>query len=237
MSFSQQLIVGNLMLENISGDNGNVEGKRIIIYGVVRGADSTYAGQGMAIGALLDEWPEVLEISNKLVRGLGLSEVDEAWVRELSTACGWEVEDVIEELKNIWADPSERVSRYKELFEEYYKSALKHKEKGDIKQAGEKMWGAVVALVKMYAAIKGAPVIHWSRGKIDRFIANNVEERYRDVFRALVDGAHILHEYFYEGDLDPGLFEDRWKETLKRLEEVKKIVYEQLSSTRTSNPT
>jgi len=50
---------------------------------------------------------------------------------------------VIEEFKSLDVDPSERVERYRSLFETYYKEALAHRERGDTRQAGEKMWGAM----------------------------------------------------------------------------------------------
>jgi hypothetical protein len=57
--------------------------------------------------------------------------------------------------------------------------------------------GAVLALVKLYAAIRGVFVARWNRSKIDGFIASDVEPEYRKLFRELVDGGHVLHEHFY----------------------------------------
>jgi len=91
------------------------------------------------------------------------------------------------------------------------------------------MWGAVLALVKLYAAIKGVFVAHWSRSKIDSFIASNLELEYRKLFRELVDRAHVLHEHFYEGSLNEKLFRERWDETLELLEEAREVVYKRLS--------
>ena len=45
------------------------------------------------------------------------------------------------------------------------------------------------------------------------------------MFRDLLDKTHRLHEHFYEGDLDNRTFEDRWKEIMELLEEVKKVIY------------
>ena len=39
--------------------------------------------------------------------------------------------DIIEEPENLDVDPSERVKRYRALFEEYYGEAVKHKTEGD----------------------------------------------------------------------------------------------------------
>jgi hypothetical protein len=185
------------------------------------------------LGALLEvsiEWPEIVKLYAKL-RFEGearLDEDDRRWLIELSEVTGWELGDVVDEVRNLDIDPSERVSRYRGMFEHYYEQALRYKEEGDTRQAGEKIWGAVLALVKLYASLKRASVIHWSRGKIENFITNNVETRYRELFRTLVDKANVLHEHFYEGYLDTRSFEERWGELLKLLEKVREIVFKDL---------
>ncbi len=72
---------------------------------------------------------------------------------------------------------------------------------------------------EVYASLKRTPVIHWCRGKIENFITNNVETRYRGLFRTLVDKTIVLHEHFYEGHLDTRSFEERWSELLKTTRE------------------
>jgi len=47
-------------------------------------------------------------------------------------------EDVAEDLRVLRVDPSERVERYRELFEEYYRKSVKLKE-GNTRQAEEKL--------------------------------------------------------------------------------------------------
>jgi len=178
---------------------------------------------------ILREWPEVVEISAKLVREERLDERDELWIREVAEATGWSVDDVIEEFKSLDVDPSERVERYRSLFETYYKEALAHREKGDTKQAGEKIWGAVTALVKLYAAAKGVFISHWSLKKLYNFVENNVEVRLRDVFADMLDKAFVLHTHFYEGHLDSVAFERRWEEVVKLVERAREIVFKRLA--------
>ena len=158
---------------------------------------------------LVHEWPEVVAISMKLVHEEELDERDKLWIKELAAASGWSVDDIVEELKNLDADPSERVERYKSLFEGYYREALEYKEKGDTKQAGEKIWGAVTALIKLYAALKGVFIDHWSLGKLYRFVESSVEVKHRKLFMDLLDKAFILHIHFYEAHLGPEGFEER----------------------------
>jgi len=193
------------------------------------GRGSIREERSSTLGVLLEvsmEWPEIVKLHVKLrFEGVArLGEDDQRWLEELSEATGWELGDVIDEVRNLDVDPSERVGRYRGMFEHYYEQALRYKEEGDTRQAGGKIWGAALALVKLHASLKGVPVIHWSRGKVERFITNNIESRYRELFRTLVDKAHVLHEHFYEGHLDPQSFEERWGELLKLIEKARKIV-------------
>jgi len=121
-------------------------------------------------------------------------------------------------------DPSKRAEKYKQLHEEYFRNAKKFKEEGDNKQAGEKLCGAVTALIKLYAAIKGIPILHWSRGRLEKLITNNVEEKHKALFRDLLDKTQVFHEYFYEAHLDDKTFEERWEEAVKLLEKAKELI-------------
>lgn len=181
-----------------------------------------------SLSELADEWPEIVKIAGKLSRREKLTEKDEMWVNGLAEATGWDRDAILDELMNMVVDPSERAKRYKELHKEYFEEAKKLKEKGDLRQAGEKLWGAVTALIKLYAAIKNVFIPHWGRGKIDNFIASNVKERYKDLFRSLLDNAEALHENFYEGDLSEKAFEERWEKTLKLLEVAREIIIKRL---------
>ena len=60
------------------------------------------------------------------------------------------------------------------MFEEYYKEAKELKEKKDYKQAGEKIWGAITALIKLYAGKRGIRVTAWTHAKLYDFVDNNV---------------------------------------------------------------
>jgi hypothetical protein len=179
---------------------------------------------GTHILSELDEWPEVIEITKKLNQSERLTEKDELWINELAETVGWDRNAIINELTNISADPSKRVEKYKELHEEYFKDAKKFKKEGDTRQAGEKLWGAVTALIKLYAANKNIPVMSWSRGKLERFITNNVEEKYKRLFRDLLDKTQIFHEHFYEAHLDNKTFEERWEEAVRLLEKARELI-------------
>jgi len=178
---------------------------------------------------LLREWPEVVEVFAKLLRGERLDKRDELWIREVAEATGWSMNDVVEEFRNLDVDPLERVERYRSIFESYYREAFVHKERGDTKQAGEKMWGAVTALVKLYAAAKDIFISHWSLGKLYSFVENNVEERYRDIFVDLLNETYVLHIHFYEGHMGPTAFERQWKKVVELIEKARQIVLKSLA--------
>ncbi|RLE64625.1 MAG: hypothetical protein DRJ47_07150 [Thermoprotei archaeon] len=177
---------------------------------------------------IIREWPEVFKLVRKLWRGESLDTLDVFCLKELAEATGWEKNDVVEELKNIDADPSERVERYRELFEKYYSEALELKEQEDDKQAAEKLWGAITALIKLYATLKGVLILHWGRSEMEKFVTNNVEKQHKRMFRDLLDKGQTLHEHFYEGHLDKTTFEERWVETMELFEKVKEIVLRKL---------
>jgi len=176
------------------------------------------------VSTLVGEWPEVFRLAYRLRAGVRLAEDDRLCLRELSEATGWDPEDVAEDLAEIDVDPSARAERYRELHEKYFREALEFEAKGDDKQASEKLWGAITALIKLYAAEKGVFVAHWSRGRMESFITNNIKPHYRKLFRDLLDKGATLHEHFYEAHLDEATFEERWNELVDLLEKAREIV-------------
>ncbi|MGC8848997.1 MAG: PaREP1 family protein [Candidatus Bathyarchaeia archaeon] len=168
-----------------------------------------------------EEWPEIARVASKLAGGERLNRQDRLWVDEVAEATGWDVADVADDLRS---EPLERMDKYRELFESYWRKAKEHKDRGDAKQAAEKLWGSIVALVKFYACKRGVPVVHWSRGKIEKFVTENIPRKHRGLFRDLLDRGQTFHEYFYEEHLDEKTFEERWVELNKLLEKAKTIV-------------
>ena len=55
------------------------------------------------------EWPEVVNLASKLIRGEELSEGDRAWLGELVKEVGWDADVVVEELKSVDLGPLTRV--------------------------------------------------------------------------------------------------------------------------------
>jgi len=172
----------------------------------------------------LYEFPELFVLVGKLVEGKPLDETDEANLRELAGATGWSVDDVVDDLRNGWGDPRGRVDRYREMFERLYREALELVDR-DARQAAEKLWGAVTALVKLHASLKRVFVAGWDHGKLYNYVTRNVEEEHRELFYHLLMTGRELHRYFYEGDLDRDTFTYFWNKAVKLLEEAKEVVY------------
>jgi len=162
---------------------------------------SSFVRGSVALMLVVREWPEIAEIILKIFRGERLSGCDEAWMREIAEETGWNEDDVFEKLRNFNVDPSMRAEKYEGLFEKYYREAIEIVGK-DARQAGEKMCGAVTALIKLHATKRGIPIIHWDHGKLYNYVNNNVRGRERELFETLLLKAEKLHHNFYEADLD-----------------------------------
>ncbi|MEM1914013.1 MAG: PaREP1 family protein [Thermofilaceae archaeon] len=170
------------------------------------------------------EYPELLRVAVKLSSGVMLDERDKEWLKEVSEVTGWDPDDVAEDLRSVSEEPSTRAERYWKLYEEYLEKARKHYRRGDFKQAGEKLYGAVLALIKYIAAVKGVAVVHWSRGKVEKFITSNVEPELRELLRDLLDKVQPLHEHFYEEHLDEQTFRERWSKVVELLERTRSVL-------------
>jgi hypothetical protein len=170
------------------------------------------------------EFPEISSLAIKLSSGESLSEHDKFLLKDLSEATGWSIDEIIEELKRMDANHSEKVKKYRELFERFYKEAIELVEK-DTVQAAEKLWGAIVALIKIHASIKGV-FIEWTYDKLYNYVSRNVEEKHRKLFRDLLKAGEPLH--FYEKGIDYETFKDCWKDAVELVEKVKELVYASL---------
>jgi len=188
------------------------------------------------LSELKREWPEIFEIYEKLRKGETLNTFDMEWIDELSKETGWSADAVMDEIKNLDKEPSTRVERYQKLFEEYYKEAKELREKKDYSQAGEKLWGAVTALIKLYAAKKGIRIEVWDHAKLFKFINNNFSDEpiklhrskilLREAFYELLSNGNMLHKNFYENELDEKSFDVYFNKVKELIDAIKKIVVE-----------
>ena len=188
----------------------------------------------MAITKQLSEFPEIIELRDKLTRRESLNNRDLQLIDELCKETGWTAKDIMDEIKDLDKEPLTLVDKYQKLLEKYFNEALELKEKGDYIQAGEKLWGAVTFLIKLYASKRNITVMHWSHGKLFQFVENNVDKRLiklsdsseispREVFYELLIEAGALHNNFYEGDLPDDAFEMIFNKVVRLIKKVKEI--------------
>jgi len=194
--------------------------------GVV-GTDSTVQMASAEAAWIIDLkrlYPEIVRLYGRLKSGEKLAKTDEWNLNEIMEATGWEKDDIVKDLKELEVNPKERESLYLYLFDKYYKEACELKEKGFEEysvQAAEKLWGAITAFMKAYAARKEVIVVHWSRRKFDKFVENNVEADKRQLFYDLLNNGHLLHEHFYEKSLSEGNFNSIWQKCCELIDKLK----------------
>jgi len=186
---------------------------------------------------LKEGWFEIVRIYDKLRREETLSPLDMDWIEEISKETGWSPDAVMDEIKNFDKEPSSRVEKYQKTFDEYYKEAKELRDKKDYRQAGEKLWGAITALIKLYSAKKGISIEVWDHAKLFRFVSNNVSDglitlpdgskiSLRKAFYNLLSNGNVLHKNFYENDLDEKSFDEYFNTVTEPIDAIKKIVIE-----------
>ncbi len=78
-------------------------------------------------------------------------------VREEAEKLGFSVEEYLVEVLSQSLDPKDRAREYVEAAEDPVEEAREELERGNVRQAAEKLWGAAVLAVKAYA--------YWREGK------------------------------------------------------------------------
>ena len=169
------------------------------------------------------KYPETVELSRKLRSDEELTRIDKWNLNEITKASGWDKEDVIEDLKNLDVDPSERETKYWDIFEKYYKEAEVLKNKGDNPQAAEKLWGAITVLIKAYSAKMGIFVAEWDHETLWNVVYHNFG-RLKPKFRELLKSGRELHIHFYEKHLPSEAFEETWNECVKLIKEILSLI-------------
>jgi len=130
-----------------------------------------------------------------------------------------DIEEFIIEKVSKDLDPPERIELYINLYEKYLREAEDFYKKGDLVQAGEKLWGALTALLNAIAEKRGLP--HYSH----RDYAVIIDELYRETKdRDLVIGfglAERLHANFYHNFISKDQFDLHREEVLKLIKKAK----------------
>lgn len=133
-----------------------------------------------------------------------------------------DVEEFIVSLIAERLDPPRRVEVYLRLHEDYLKEAEELYNKGDLVQAGEKYWGAVVALLNAIAELKGWE--HYSHRDYDVIINRLYGETGDKSIILNFSVAERLHANFYHNFMDRKAFEVHRQAVLELIEKLKESI-------------
>jgi hypothetical protein len=118
-------------------------------------------------------------------------------VREEAEKLGLSVEEYLVELVSQNLDPEERALQYIEAAEDLLVEAREELDKGNVRQAAEKLWGAATLAIKAYAYWKEGRRLT-SHGELWEYMRRLEEELGEWVHDAWMN-ATAMHVCFYEG--------------------------------------
>ena len=118
-------------------------------------------------------------------------------IREEAEKLGVSVDEYLVELLSQGLDPREKAAEYVEAAEELLREAREELEKGDVRQAAEKLWGASALAVKAYAYWRDEKKLSGHR-ELWEYKRKLVEELGEWVHDAWMNAAG-MHVCFYEG--------------------------------------
>ena len=118
-------------------------------------------------------------------------------VREEAERLGVSVDEYLVELLSQGLDPKDRAVEYVEAARELLKEAREELEKGNVRQAAEKLWGATALTIKAYAYWRDGKRVssHGELWEYKRRLENELGEWVSDAWNA----GNTMHVCFYEG--------------------------------------
>ena len=118
-------------------------------------------------------------------------------VREEAGRLGVSVEEYLVEVLSQGLDPRDRALGYVEAAEDLLEEARKEMEKGNVRQAAEKLWGASALTVKAYAYWRDGKRLtsHGELWEYKRRLEDELGEWVSDAWAQ----ASAMHTCFYEG--------------------------------------
>ena len=135
---------------------------------------------------------------------------------------GLGLEEYLLELALRDLDPSERAVEYIDAAEELLREAREELEKGNVRQAAEKLWGASALAVKAYAEWKDSRRLV-SHGELWEYSKKLIEELGDWVYDSWM-AANGMHTCFYEGWCTEKHVEEAVKRIEKLVSEIKKRI-------------
>lgn len=139
-------------------------------------------------------------------------------VREEAERLGMSSDEYLVELVMQGLDPRDKAREYIDVAKELLRDAREELGKGDVRQAAEKLWGAVALAIKAYAWWREGRRLT-SHGELWKYVDNMAREIgdwVRDAFHA----GHAMHTCFYEG----WCTEESVKASMNRIEKLVKEV-------------
>jgi len=139
-------------------------------------------------------------------------------VRREAERLGVSLEEYIVDLLAERLDPRDRAREYIDAAKELLEHAREELERGNIRQAAEKVWGATALTIKAYAEWREGRRLtsHGELWEYKNKVARELGSRVREVFRE----ANSLHTCFYEAWCTREDVEDVLGKVGKLVEEV-----------------
>jgi len=146
-------------------------------------------------------------------------------IREVAERLGVTLEEYILDLVTRDLDPEERAREYIEAARDLVAQAREELEKGDLRQASEKIWGACALAIKAHALARRGLKLESHR---DLWLyKNDVAKELGDWIRTAFLKADSMHKNFYEGLATREDVEDSLKEVEKLVTTVSKAIEKQ----------
>ena len=137
---------------------------------------------------------------------------------------GVSVETLLAFLMANGMDGRERIAFYTRLHGSLLDEAEEHYRAGELVQAGEKLWGAVCALLNAIGELKGLP--HYSHRDYVDIIEALVQETGDRELARLFASAERLHANFYHAFLSRPSFEAHREDALRLVGKLKELLAE-----------
>ncbi|MEW6006873.1 MAG: PaREP1 family protein [bacterium] len=115
-----------------------------------------------------------------------------------------------------------KVKRYIEKTDKYITQGDKEFKDGDLRQAGEKYWGAATQILKAYCELKGWP--HDGHALLFKDVSNLCVELGNRKMMEQFSLASTLHTNFYEGWLTKEQVDDHIEQTMEFINKIKQII-------------
>ena len=113
---------------------------------------------------------------------------------------------------------------YRDQSRTYLKQAVEELERGDVRQASEKGWGAAAQMVKAVADRRG--LRHNAHPLLHEAVSRLVEETGDDEFRTLFSAANLLHVNFYEGGFSAAIVEKAIQDVTRFVDKAERFIPE-----------